>query len=240
MTCGVSGVSAFIRSFDKDAKWLERTLPVFLRLARGYDEVVVCGISGECKDVQRVAADNGVPFVAHDESAEIANGYINQQYSKLCADQMVKGDKIVYIDSDCICTGEHTPEVFFQDGKPLLMYSEWGDVGQALCWRMPTEHSLGLKPKYEFMRRLPTLYPASVVRGCREYMEKVHGRSLLEYLCNKQLFSEFNTMGCYAYEFRRDEFRTLCPQKEKYSGIPFRHLWSHGSLSQLDPYLGNG
>jgi len=237
MTCGVNGVSVFIRSFDKDAKWLEKTLPWLVRRGKGYDSIVVCGISGECRDVQRIAEANGVKFVAHDESAGIESGYINQQYSKMCADLLVTSGDIVYVDSDCLCIGDHTPDVFYQHGRPVLLYSEWSRVGDALCWKMPTEQSLGIVPRYEFMRRLPACYPASVVRGCREHIEKIHGKSLLEYMKPRKAFSEFNAIGCYAYEFCQDDFTLICPEKEPYPEIPFKQMWSHGGLNQLDPYI---
>ena len=229
-------IGIFIRSYDGDAKWLQRTLPIMVARARGYDDIAVVGIPDECLTVRQIAEDCGVRFVEDRLAGRIIDGYINQQYTKMRADLFMQTDYILYVDSDCVCTEEHAPDILFDDGLPVMLYSDWEHVGgrvgggDASCWFEPTKNALGFEPAYEFMRKLPLLYPYEVVRGCRQHIELQHMTTLAKYLGRQNTFSEFNAIGAYAYAHHRDKFKWVCPETEGIPYNPWRQFWSHGDM----------
>lgn len=229
-------VVAFTRSFDGDAKWLEKTLPINLANIRNLWSYVVTGIPSECEEIQKICDKNGVEFIPDEASAGIKNGYINQQYTKLMADVLVPAAEwILHIDSDTFATGDADMYEFVNwDGKPIIMMTPWPKVGDAICWQKPTWDAVGVIPKYEFMRRLPWMYPAWLHRKTRSHITNLHGQSLLQYLSKVNRFSEYNVMGAYAYEYHRGEFDFLHTEKHDLPKTSFLQCWSHGSVDQVD------
>ena len=228
-------IGFFIRSFDGDAKWLERTLPLNVERLSGYSDICVSGIANECEKVIAICDKNGVRFVPHDESAHIPTGYINQQYSKLCADQLMPDmDFIMYGDSDSFALRPCSVDEWTIDGKPYMMHTPWHKVGQATCWHAPTWVATGIYPKYEYMRRLPMVYPSALLKSAREHLELLHNMTLCNYLARVPCFSEFNFLGHYAYERRHEMFTWIDTMDDSitWPDIPFKQCWSHGDLEE--------
>lgn len=236
MTSGAKNVSIFCRTYDKDAKWFERALPTWLEKAHGYNSFTVSGIEEQCQKIMEICHEYGVVFVPDNESAEIADGYINQQYTKLTADELnTESDYILFVDADTLCLEEHDASTWFRKGKPILLHTPWSEVGDAFCWHKPTWDALGYMPTYEFMRRLPLLYPKCVLISCREHIEKLHGMSLMDYLKKQSAFSEFNVIGSYAHRYYADTFHWIDTMKDELPSNPFKQYWSHGGLkAQVD------
>lgn len=225
------------RTYDGDVEWLAKAIPTWLEHCKEYDGIYVTGIEDECKKVQAIAGKYGVEFIPHNESKQVNIGYINQQHTKLCADQLVDADYILFVDADTLCYEDHTPDVWFEDDKPVMLYSAWGHVGQAVCWKVPMLKALGWKPPYEFMRRLPLLYRSDTITACREYIEYMHGVPLWLYLANEKSFSEFNVLGMYAYEHEYDKYYWSIPEVDRRFPNPFKQFWSHGGLGkQIEEY----
>ena len=225
-------VTIFCRSYDGDAKWLEWTLPKMLERGHGYADCVVVGIETQCTAVKAICAKNGVSFLPDTKAAGIPVGYINQQYTKMRADLFCDTEYVMFLDSDVICLEDHTPDIFFRDGKPLLLYTRWEDVGEAQAWREPTCRAIGRDPEYEFMRRLPMVYPTSVIRDCRGFMEMLHGKKLSRYMNTLSCISEFNILGAYAWNFRKDDFTWTNTANNDFTPLPFKQFWSWGNMKK--------
>lgn len=233
MTSGVKA-GVFIRSYDGDAAWLRRTLPVNLKRLSGYDRVLVVGLPGESAEVQEICAENDVEFQYDFDAAWIPNGYLNQQYSKLQADVFMKGcEYILFVDSDCVALEENSPDIFFgESGKSMLMHTPWDKVGQADCWREPTAKALGRTPPYEFMRRLPYLYPTWLITATKRKIEEVHCCKLNNYLTMCGPFSEFNVLGAHAWFTHRDQFEWIDTEEDSLPYHPWKQCWSHGGMDE--------
>jgi hypothetical protein len=236
MTSGANNegprVGIFIRSFDGDAKWLERTLPTHVEFCRGFQGIVVAGIERECARVMEICAANGVPFIADPLAHMITAGYINQQYTKLTADHHVDWDWILFVDSDTPCTRATTPGEQFEGDRGVMLYSEWDHVGDANCWFEPTRKALGFGPPYEFMRRLPILHHRDTLEAACRWIKGMHRRSLLDYLAGVDTISEFNLLGAVAWEQLRDRYRWICPEREPCPTGAWRQFWSHGPMEE--------
>jgi hypothetical protein len=233
----MSTTTVLWRSYDGDAKWLDFTMPKMMERGSGYSDHVVVGIDNQCTEVKKICDKNGVRFVPDNEAAGIPDGYINQQYTKLRADQFCDTDYVFYMDSDVECLEEHSVDVLFRNEKPLLLYTDWEDVGDAKCWKAPTAKAIRIDPQYEFMRRIPLLYPTSVVRDCREFMELLHLKTLMQYMNGETSISEFNILGAYAWNYRRDLFTWTNTAHNDFEPIPFKQFWSWGNMKQqLEAY----
>lgn len=230
----MTDVNIFCRTYDGDAEWLSRALPTWIEHCKWVNSIVVTGIDAECSRAKEICGLHGVNFTADDESSGIKNGYINQQYTKMRADLFTDSEYVMFIDSDTICYGDNTADDFFTNGKPDLFYSEWDEVGQALCWRAPTKAWLGIDPPYEFMRRFPLTYSHDTIANCRKYMEEKNEKSLLEIMKGAAAISEFNLIGAYAWEFESHKFNWVHPEVDGEKPNPFKQYWSHGGLGQLD------
>lgn len=227
-------VDIFCRTYDGDAKWLAKTLPTWIEHCTWVRKIIVSGIDSECTDVKGVCADNEVDFVADDESAEITDGYINQQYTKMRADLFTDADMVMFIDSDTVCRGLSVRDDLSTNGVPDLLHSSWDRVGDAMCWRAPTQQWIGRTPPYEFMRRFPLLYHTDTLRQCREYISKTNGKTLLDIMKGAKSVSEFNLIGAYAWEFEHDRYHWVDADTSDLKLNPFRQYWSHGGVDQLD------
>ena len=225
------------RTFDGDADWLDRAIPTWKEHCQGYSGIYITGIENECKKVQGIAVKHDVGFIADNKSSCIKNGYINQQYTKMRGDLLVDDEEILFVDSDTLCYYDHTPDIWKREGLPIMLYSDWSHVGDARCWYQPMLTTLGWKPPYEFMRRLPLLYHSDTIKRCREWIEGFHGVPLSMYLQSINSFSEFNVMGAFAFDHHPDEYYWSCPEKEDRHPNPFKQFWSHGKMSdQIDNY----
>lgn len=224
----------FTRTYDGDAKWLERTLPLNVERCKDYSDYIVTGIYDECTKVREICDKNGVRFVPHNEARLIANGYINQQYTKMIADLLAPNmDYILYCDADTYATEENTPADYFIDHKPYMLLSEWDKVGQAVCWKAPTHRAIGVEPTYEFMRRLPMMYPRVSITKSRSHIESIHRMGIGRYLSNQQQFSEFNAIGAWAYRYEPELFRWInAEDDEGYPADKFKQCWSHGDMEE--------
>lgn len=222
-------MGVFTRTYDGDAKWLRVMLETFRKHGSGYGKQVVTGISEQCRKVREVCGEFGVRFIPDEQARYIPNGYINQQYTKLTADKYLDEPLILFVDSDCVSIADHSSEDFLMDGKPLILHTKWDDVGDAQCWKRPTEIALGKSVHYEFMRRLPACYHRSTLVGLRDHIREFHG-SLLYHLKASAAFSEFNALGAYAWEHQRDDYSFVNTEDWIPPEPGLRQCWSHGDM----------
>lgn len=128
-------------------------------------------------------------------------GHLWQEVLKIYADQYVKADLIVHVDSDAIFCKPVTPKSFMVDGKPYLLRRLYEQAGDAKAWQEGTERALGEPVPYEYMCRLGQMYRRDDVRAMREYLEKVQGKPAAEYIMSCGCpggwwgYSDFNVMG---------------------------------------------
>ena len=231
----MSDIGIFIRTYDKDAHWLERSLPTLVENCRaGYGKIMVVGVPGECDKVALIADKNGANFCIDPAAGTIYNGYINQQFTKMRADLfMPTYQEIMFIDADTFCLEPHDPkEVWYKDGKIELLYSRWEDVGDAKCWKMPTELATGIEAQHEYMRRLPQVYPSWLLKATRDAMRGHTQRTFIEYMRGVKTISEFNVIGNVAYGKYKEMFHWTNPQDEGIPYHPFKQCFSRGDIDK--------
>jgi hypothetical protein len=196
-------IDIFYRSYHKDYPWLAYSLLSTKKYAVGFNKVHVA-----------VPADDiaCVPVCDAEEVHLVTDrcpGYLAQQVTKLYADEFCKSEYILHVDSDCVWNREMSPWMFFIGDKPVMLREEGVDSP----WSEIAVESLGWRDKGEYMRRLPIIYPRWLYGAFRKWMEQRHGMSLGDWIGSRRnnRFSEFNTLGQWAYKYHHDAFEWLHP-----------------------------
>lgn len=219
--------SIFIRTYPKDFPWLIPCLRSIGKYCTGFHEVVV-----HVDPDQTGSLGSGVPSHVKIVTSPVLhkNGYINQQIAKLNADRFCEGDLICFHDSDCLFTRPNTPLDLLRDGRPMMIYTPYSQVGDAICWKAPTEECLQTHVDYEFMRRFPLTYRASTLKNLRSWFPST-GRGLLDnHIARRSSFSEFNALGAYAFIHERGKYSWIDSSKDPLPTPHVRQFYSHAGL----------
>lgn len=218
-----------IRSYRNDRFFLDYCLRSIQKFAHSFSEVVVVLPVGDEPHFKETNF-HGARVVWVEDPAGMP-GYNAQQVVKMCADQYTESDLILITDSDTFAKEPFSVTDFCDgEGKPVILFREWDQCGDAKCWREPTQKLLGgvTIPK-EYMAVLPLVYQRNVFGLFRQYIQETHGKSFLEVvspLKNGEL-SEFNALGAYIHLCHPDTvtFRRADPTTDGYKR-PFIQAWS--------------
>ena len=205
ITCDI-----FIRTYPKDYPWLEYCLKSIGKFCSGFRKVWIISPS---EVPEKIAASLGA-FIPVDVQVKVMNdetpdGYLAQQITKLYADTITdyQADYILHVDSDVIITRPITPQTFFAgNGKLRWLYTPYTEI--LTPWQPIMEKFMGAKVEFEFMRRFPMMFPRWLYPRLREFCHGKHGVVLCDYIRMqpRSAFSEFNALGCYAWEHQHDKF----------------------------------
>lgn len=260
-------------TYDKDLEFLKYNLKSIKKFCKGYHEniVVIDDHENDCVETQRYLDSIGQKYFINKEAKQVKKGYVRQQYIKLLSDKYVSHDTdyICHIDADSLFKKEHTPDRFFKKNKPILVKNDYKKLianqksaGNPTVswekWRDITSKFLNFKVNYEFMFRMPLVYPKSLTKQVREYLEKIHKSSLLDLVKDLPIMSEYNILGAYAYEFTPEDFFWIDRWEDleilgqtNYKDVfghyssreleqPARYIDLSGDDNELDKILGGG
>lgn len=167
-----------------------------------------------------------VPVKFFVEPKLLENGHIQQKYSKLTADTHTSAQYILHVDSD-LWYHSWNEDCFFSptDHRPIVEFDSWDHLTPEVeQWRNGSERLLKLPVgaiKFEYSRANQHVYPRSLYRGLRSYLETRHGKSFEKifketplvgtnaHLVAKRahgvssalLVSDFNLIGAFAHYF---------------------------------------
>lgn len=222
--------SILIRTYKGDFDWLPYCLRSIKKFARGFDEIFVITPEQDLPFLKQFSV-NGEVLIGVPERLP---GYIAQQYDKLHADVHVDSPFVLHFDSDCVFTQPVTPESFFRDGKPMLLYTPYSELGDAVPWKPIVEKALEFTVENEYMRRLPIVYPWAVYSQLRNYMGSLHQKDLFQYLGEQphHAFSEFNVLGAFCHKFYADHLTFVNTQNEVPPALA-KQYWSWGRVSAI-------
>jgi hypothetical protein len=222
----------FIRTYLGDVEWLpyclqslnkwEPEIPIFVVAPpKGFSLIrtIAEGFGVTCTEVYPVHAD----------------GYVDQQWSKLHADIYCPAEFITHIDSDCQLVAPLANS--FRDGKPIMLKTPWEHLSDdARVWREITKSYLGFTPAHEFMRRNGLTYPRELYAYLRAYLASTMGNMDEWFPAIKdRRMSEFNLLGAYAHQHWYDEFYWIDTSKETFPESIVNQAWSWGGLDKVKP-----
>lgn len=174
-------------------------------------------------------------------------GNLRAQIAMMNGDNLCPhADFIWLVGSDCITHSPLTPEFFFEGEKPVLQMNSYEHLlpyaPGIQPWQDGVEAVLGWKPEFEYMRRLPLIYPRDLFRFTRVFVTERHGLEFEDYVygigndgraerSDAANFSESNVLGAWAHKFRPDMFHFKNLDGLDYDGTnPMIQFWSHGGL----------
>jgi hypothetical protein len=221
-------VDIVIRTYSKDIEWLNYALRSIHKYVTGYRHVIVAIPSEDVKLLRHLSAEKVVGV------ADLQDGYLGQQMTKMQAWKLTNADAIVFWDSDVVatCPIDIRSEYFYGD-KIIRYKTRYSSLGSACPWQPIVAKSVGFTPEWEYMRRMPLVYWRSTLEKCEQSMVDLHVCSLEHYI-NAQpyrSFSEFNTLG--AFSEARDPDGYLFVDTESIDMPPCKvdQCWSWGGIT---------
>lgn len=235
-------VAVLTVTFDNDLKWLDKSWYSYKLFCNEYSSynVVIDDHNDDCAQSREWLEANHINYHIDTEAKHIKTGYVRQQYMKLFCDQYVPEDTdwICHVDSDSIFLEEHTPDVYFgESGKPIMLIESYDHINRAHTgenndhWRQIITDALKLDEpvEYEFMRRMPLVYPKWLFEEVRQWFIDNHGMTIFNYLKDKDNFTEYNFLGAYCWMYHRDlyEWVDVADEKSDWKDVPFMQEYSH-------------
>jgi len=244
-----------IASYKKDFEWLAPNLTTLRRFSKGFLPPVI-SVSSEDAAEARALVKNVYPEAeVWVKDGRPGLGNLRAQVSMMLGDMLcAKADYIWLVGSDCVVSSEFTPEPFFRNGKPVMLINSYEELLTYAPgiepWRVGTTNALGFEPQYEYMRRLPLIYPRELFALVRRHIESVHGKTFEDYVydvgayaqksnrSDAANFSESNVMGAFAHRFMEGSYEWVNLDSD-YAGemaklpSPMIQFWSHGGLDTV-------
>jgi hypothetical protein len=227
-------IDIFIRSYPHDYEFLNYCLHSIKKFVTNYRYINICVREKDYdKLLQYVDVSSCKLHKCHDFQDH--EDYCGQQIIKMCADIYTDADYICYIDSDCILKEQiDLKEYYFENGKIILLKDKWEDVGNGIVWKNCLKE-LNLLTGYEFMRRLPQIYPRDFLKKLRKYIEDTTHKDFITTALDihkKYGFSEFNIMGSYLY-LHENENMIFEIGKEYKKPPKNAQFWSHDDKEKI-------
>ena len=208
-------VSVYIRTYKRDIAWLDFCLQSIHRNLKGWDEIVVGVPEGQEEHLRFLESERKV------SCPRFRKDYVGQQVAKLQAHRHVRGDYILFVDSDVIFLPGADVRDFLEDGQPIIgrwRYSSMIAAGaHGVKWRPAVARLFGETPEWEYMQgNGARLYRTDTLRAFANHFPELetYAHGVL-----KRMFSEFNFLGFFAekyeahrYHFRDVELEALPPQ----------------------------
>ena len=213
-------VDLFLVTYPQDYDWLPYLFRSIARYVTGFDRLVVVLEEGDPEPAMPAGAVvrrcPRYPIQPKPKNLTGAN-----VIARIKAWEYSGADRVVNIDSDhvfCRPVDLRTDPAIMQDGRPLVLYEPWADVGLAQCWHDKTAKLLGFEPPFETMRRAPWCYQSWFLRRLWEHLG---GEEML--LVNVDA-CEYNLAGNFAIARYPDDFVAMNVRQAPPACI--RQFWS--------------
>ena len=213
-------IDIFIKSYRNDFMLLNYCLKSIEKHLKGYGEIhIVIPAQDNQAFIDNVHSE--LPIKLHFVK-EYGNGYLYQQLCKMTAYKYCTNQFIMFVDSDCIFYKPIDLGSYIKNDKPEILYTHYSKVGDAICWKEPTEKFINGSVQFEYMRRFPLTYH-------RDTLEKIHTLepNLENIIMRSNRFSEFNAIGAWAYLNEPDKYAFENTDNWQYIDPIAVQLWSH-------------
>lgn len=225
MTSSSFNPHILIRSYSRDRDWLRYCLASIVKNSPNIGITVVAP-RGDDLGVEITPVDP-----VHHE------GYVDQQYTKLRANLYVPKETthVIHVDSDCFILEDLRS--LFLDGKPSMLKTPWEMIDdQAKVWHGITQRYVGFSPQFEYMRRLPLIYPIGIYERVDAHLTDLHG-PWHEWFpkIEGRRFSEFNILGAYADTYMNDQFHWINTATDPLPEAIVKQGWSWGGFDAAKP-----
>ena len=245
----MNNIDIFIRTYTKDFDILQYCLYSIEKYVKGYKNIIITVKENEYALLQNaIDITKYKIFTTPNYTSLYSNynniDYLGQQLDKLSADLYSDADYILYVDCDIIFHNNiNLNEVCFdENNKVILFRTLWKNVGDANRWRKCLIE-LNLLNNYEYMRRLPQLFPIKYLKDIRNYIEFKTNKTFINACVDFYIkcgFSEFNIIGSYIHKYHNTEMHLCNTEEEDNNKYIYNYklpcvtqLWSHTEKKKL-------
>ena len=196
-------VAIFIRSYSKDACWLEYALRSIRKFTTGFEYVMVAIPSKDHAVFAPLQAKYGIRLFEYGvmKSKPMLSGEV-----QLCHAEEICSE------AEAVCLLDSLD--FLVRGRPVLIAQSYEllarDKNPGVVWQGMAERALGWKPTHETMRH-PTIFLRGTFAPFRAAVEKHTGRLFDDYVlsCREewpQTFAELTSLGAFAARFFPEQY----------------------------------
>lgn len=221
-----------------DLAYLEFNLRSIAKFATGFHEVVVLVPQDEYDKFNHLPSLYPISLVYYFRNSQPSHWHLAHQVQKCRADSWCPdADFVLHTDSDCMLTEPVSPEDYFVDGKPVMLYTHYDRLEEKTPWRPVVSAVLKRRVNHEFMRRHPQVNPIGVYPALRDHIEQLHGKGFDEFVMSRKPnplgFSEHNVIGAFAFD--NPGFKTSYHwHNTETDGVPKEKLLQFWSYSPVD------
>jgi hypothetical protein len=226
-----------IVSVGKHFNHLKYALRSIKKFASGFRKTIVLVPTKDMDAARKLIADAPDNIQLMDFFEWPGKGMLHHMYLIMSADKYTDADFILHFDSDCVFTEPVTPEDYFVDGKPVLMYADFDwlvNTQQAnlRMWQDVTKNAIGGPVPIETMRRHPAVHYRELYALARNMMENNTGQPVSSYIERQrdefpQTFCEYVTLGNVAWRCIPDKYAWRNQQTEGFPPAKIHQNWSH-------------
>lgn len=233
-------MSIMIVSYARDFPWLSFLFRSIGRHCEGFNEIVLVipeqdlpqlGPNQEALGLRKPKGKNVPEVKVMTFEETMSDPHIDALLCRCSADLCCESDLVLHCDSDCVFVEETTPEHYIHPNNwAINLYSPFKVVDHKPWpshWGPCTERALGEPVPNETMRHHPFIGWRDTHFNFRKHIEKVHGKSLGEYLhpLKKGQFSEFCALGAFAMKHEPGYYWIDADSAER----PLEKLWQFWS-----------
>jgi len=234
-------IDIFIRTYKRDFPLLKCALYSILKYVTSFRTIVITVRNKEYIElintlkIERFFINNINKFkIISVQNFNDNMDYFGQQITKLHADIYTNAEYIMFVDSDCVFYDNFDiqKELFDKDEKVILLTEKWENLPKIYhVWKTFLQ-VCDFKTEFEFMRRMPLIYPSKIFKNLRDYISAKYKikfiyaclqiyNSTNNYLPNKY-FSEFNLLGAYSYIYEPNYFNFM--KQNEAQTIPLKQI----------------
>ena len=221
-------ISIFVRTYHRDIKWLNYCLQSIHKNLLGWDEIVIAIPTGQETLLSDLTQEEVITTKIQKDD------YLAQQSDKMQAHKYCKGDYILFVDSDVIFKPNANVLDYFYENKPIILKANYNSVGEAICWKKPTEKLFKEKIEFEYMRFAPQIFHKSTLEMFNDSFPDIENYVISQ---PYRQFSEFNALGFYAEKMQPDDYSIV----DVTNGVPeylpenkSKQYWSWSNLTEIE------
>ncbi len=221
-------ISIFVRTYHRDIKWLNYCLQSIHKNLLGWDEIVIAIPTGQETLLSDLTQEKVITTKIQKDD------YLAQQSDKMQAHKYCKGDYILFVDSDVIFKPNANILDYFYENKPIILKANYNSVGEAICWKKPTEKLFKEKIEFEYMRFAPQIFHKSTLEMFNDSFPDIENYVMSQ---PYRQFSEFNALGFYAEKMQPDDYSIV----DVTNGVPeylpenkSKQYWSWSNLTEIE------
>lgn len=224
-------IDIYIRTYEKDLKWLKYCLRSINKFVTGYRDIIICIPEDQAHllDGWNLTKEKIVTCPVYKDD------YLGQQISKIYAYGYSDADIITFVDSDLIFHTKTNLSEHLKGDQIISYKTHYSKVEGAIAWKAITEKALGQEVEYEMMRRHLFLYYRDTLKSCVGEFRQRTGMELSDYIQKQPFrqFSEFNYLSAYTDLIAQDQ-RYLFKDTETIMmpEMKLKQYWSWSDLTE--------